>query len=643
MCNGSKHAVESVMDEIAKKKDGQRIVLCGRLLHNEDVINMLKQNNAITINNDDDFFKNVLKTDMVIIRAHGERKAFLDAIKSKGFNYRDCTCIKVDRIHKQIEKKFNDGYSIIIIGDKDHAEVKGSNGWCADSAKIISKPDSVDSLDDNIGQKIFVIGQTTFNKACFVSISDKIKKKYKNATVEIENSLCDATHKIQYDSSMLAKRCNTMIVIGDEGSANTKDLFDECKAVCPDTRLIEGRDSLYNEIIETQVFDFSLGIGITGGASTPRDVIDDCKRLLEFRMFYQASKDKIKDRVKEYDHILLTEKDPIIKRNIEQFAKISSSKKAKMIRGTLIMLGYKMTKKDPLRLDDSVDLAAAYEYFETAILAHDDVFDKADARRGEETIHIKNYNMYKSYDKEKKQIDNIYTTSEAIAICMGDMGFFFLNQMLLKAYRNNENLVKILECFNDIAITTIRGELIDVVLPLEERLCIEHDADIEDLVIKIDTMKTAEYTIIGPLVLGMILGGAKNDEMEKIRDFAKLLGIVFQIKDDWLNIFGSHEQGKPCGTDISKYKMTLLYADVCKDNDLKTELLKYYGKEKIDDNDLQMVKRIMEKSGAKKQSECKISEYLETCKKKLEEMDFIDNEDKELLYGFILFLELRSR
>jgi 4-hydroxy-3-methylbut-2-enyl diphosphate reductase len=643
MCNGSKQAVDNVMNLLAKKKDGQRVIICGRLLHNKDVKNMLERNNAITINNNDDFFKNVVNGDIIVIRAHGEKKAFIDDLKSRGFEFKDCTCGKVMHIHALIEKKFNDGYSIIIIGDKDHAEVKGSNGWCADNANIISSDKEIVLLDDNIGDKIFVIGQTTFNKTRFIAISDKIKEKYKNATVEIENSLCDATHKIQHDSSELAKRCNTMIVIGDKSSANTNDLFDECKTFCTDTRLIEDRDSLYNEIIEGKPFDFSKNIGITGGASTPRYVIDDCKRLLQFKMFYQAAKDKIKDRVKEYDRILLDERESILKRNVEQFAKISSSKKAKMIRGTLIMLGYKMTKKAPLQLDDSVDLAAAYEYFETAILAHDDVFDVADTRRGEETIHSKNVKMYQTYDKNNNQIDNINTTSGAIAICMGDLGFFFLNQMLLKIYQNHENFFKIMECFNDIVITTIKGEIIDIALPLEEQLCIEHDATIEDLVVKIDTMKTAEYTTIGPLVLGMILGGAKNDEIEKIKDFAKPLGIVFQIKDDLLNIFGTHEQGKPCTSDISEYKMTLLYAYICKDDKLKSELLKYYGKKKISDDDLKMVQKIMEESGAKKRVESEISKYLETCKKKLEEINFIDNEDKDVLYGFILFLELRLR
>jgi geranylgeranyl pyrophosphate synthase len=223
-----------------------------------------------------------------------------------------------------------------------------------------------------------------------------------------------------------------------------------------------------------------------------------------------------------------------------------------------------------------------------------------------------------------------------------------VNQLILDAYQNDANLPRILKHLNSFIITTVKGEMIDIILPLEEQLSIRQQESLDGLVLKIDAMKTAEYTTIGPLGLGMILGGANEYELDQMKEFSKLLGVVFQIKDDWLNIFGSAEQqGKPCGTDVSEFKMTFLYSEVCKDPQMKRELLKYYGEKypenKIDKNDLEAVRDIMTKSGAKQRVEERISSYLEECRNMLKGFDFIREEDKEILFGLILFMELRTR
>jgi geranylgeranyl pyrophosphate synthase len=256
-------------------------------------------------------------------------------------------------------------------------------------------------------------------------------------------------------------------------------------------------------------------------------------------------------------------------------------------------------------------------------------------------VHEKIKNCYLGGHAD--QYDLINFNALSLAVCAGDFGFYFLGQKIIDAYREDGNLAGILSYFNKVVMTTIKGEMLDIALPLEERLNIPRKTGIEDDVLAIDTLKTAEYTTIGPFCLGLILGGADRAELEKYGKLLKYLGIAFQIKDDWLNIYGPPEQGKPLCNDISEFKMTLFYSEVCRHGELKDELLKYYGKENLSREDVNAVRDIFEKSGAKEKVEGTITAYIEKCRALLHEIKYINEKDKDIFYGFILFLELRRR
>jgi 4-hydroxy-3-methylbut-2-enyl diphosphate reductase len=533
LCAGAKQAYDTARQTLKSKKTNQHVILYKKLLHNRDVIANLYKLGAV----EKDDFDELGKDDIVIIRAHGETEEFfhnLDELGIKKENQKDCTCPNVQRIHDRIAKKYHDGYSIIIIGKYEHPEVIGSNSCCNNEGKIVKTREEVDLLPMSLGQKIFITGQTTFRKEKFIKLSDLIKQKYNSFHVEFDDTcICSAQQKIQDDSVEMAKQCQTVIVIGSEESSNTWELLVSCKSVCEDSILIESRNSdvpgraygcktvekdgksykIYESFdsgIIQRKFDFSRNIGITGGASALKCVIRECKQLLEYKQFITVAGKKIKEKIAEYNQLLSQNEDIILKRTIEQFVAIGLSEKAKMVRGSLIALGYKMIRKEADKLDYSIDLAAAYEIFETSILVHDDVFDEADDRRGVKTIHKTNIDHYKKYNDKPEKESRLKLTSEASAICMGDLGFYYVNERILDAYQNDANLSHILKYFNNVVITTIKGEMIDVMLPLEEQLNIRQQESLDDLVLKIDTMKTAEYTIIGPLGLGMILGTTRT-------------------------------------------------------------------------------------------------------------------------------------
>ena len=225
-----------------------------------------------------------------------------------------------------------------------------------------------------------------------------------------------------------------------------------------------------------------------------------------FKKFYQEQVQKLNKVIFEYNDNLVKDKSHYLYDNLKLFSNLNSD--GKLIRGILIALGYKMTgAKD---LDYSLKLSLAYEIFQTSVLIHDDIIDNDNLRRGKETIHFANKKRYEEYDS-----DDAKKVAESIAICMGDYGFYDANKIIVKNYAKDKNLAKILECYNDIVLKTIEGELIDVILPFESKYNLL-TTDLDKEIMSIYKLKTAYYTIIGPLCLGMILGNASAKRIERM-------------------------------------------------------------------------------------------------------------------------------
>ena len=346
----------------------------------------------------------------------------------------------------------------------------------------------------------------------------------------------------------------------------------------------------------------------------------------KFIEFYQLVKPQIKKEITNFNNEIKKEKNVNIKDNIDAFCLLNES--GKMVRGTLILLGYHFNKDD---FTYALPLACAYEVFETSILVHDDIIDNDVLRRNQKTITA--YNN----DKYKELKDNHF--SEAIAICMGDYGIHKANDLIITKYGKAKCFSKLLKTYNDIVIDTIRGELIDVISPFEEKNKLFKN-DVEKNVMDIYTLKTAWYSIVGPIILGMILSNSKDNDINEIANFALPLGIAFQIQDDLLGIYGQTQTiGKKAGGDIKEFKQTLLYAYTKKTN-YYDDLLKEYGKENYN---LEKVQDIFTKSGAKDYCINKMNELYEESINKLNIIKWLDDNNKKILLDFIDYLKNRDK
>ena len=339
-----------------------------------------------------------------------------------------------------------------------------------------------------------------------------------------------------------------------------------------------------------------------------------------FLNYYEKTKNELNKYINNFNKELINEENELLKEQLEIFSNLNSD--GKLIRGILVNLGYKLLNEDTLY---SYPLSLAFEVFQTAILVHDDIIDNDEIRRGKTTVHAYNYNKYNSKE-----------LGTNIGICMGNLGLYKANEIISKNYTNDSNLGNVLNCFNDIVIKTIKGELLDVIIPFREQNNLEI-SNLEDNIMEIYKLKTAYYTIVGPLSLGLILANASKEQLSDIEKFGYYTGVAFQMQDDLLGIYGE-DIGKKVGSDIEEYKQTILYS-YTKNTKYYDELLKYYGK----NNTLEKVRKIFDISGAKKYTEDKIEEYYNKSIDVLDNINWINNINKEIMINFVKYLKNRKK
>lgn len=257
-CFGVKRAVECVYNKIGTGK----IYTYGPIIHNKNVTGDLQEKGVKIIENFDD-----IKDGEVIIRSHGVSKDIYALLESRGLKFTDCTCPFVKKIHSIVEKRYNEGRQIVIIGNPVHPEVVGINGQCGNTAVIFENEQDIKNYGFDCEKKYAVVVQTTFQKDIFNKIIQHIPK---GLDIKIDNTICNATRERQEEAADLAKKVDKMLILGDSFSSNTRKLFEICKKINKNTFLCETINDL-----ELNIFMKNDKIGVTAGASTPSTIIKE--------------------------------------------------------------------------------------------------------------------------------------------------------------------------------------------------------------------------------------------------------------------------------------------------------------------------------------------------------------------------------
>ncbi len=263
-CFGVKQAMEKTEEQISRKSrmhtDGM-IYTFGQLIHNRVVTDELKDRGVLIA----DTLENITPQDVVIVRSHGETEAFFQEAARRNIQIIDATCPFVRKIHVLAAEAYKNGYQVVIIGDRNHPEVIGINGWCNQKAIILNSKKKAEEVTED---HLFIVCQTTIKKEMMEEVTEVFKRKEKDYV--LNNTICNATSERQNNCKKLAEKSDAMVIIGGKNSSNTQKLYQISKKNCKNTFFIEKIADLPLH----QVLKYNK-IGVAAGASTPECVIKE--------------------------------------------------------------------------------------------------------------------------------------------------------------------------------------------------------------------------------------------------------------------------------------------------------------------------------------------------------------------------------
>lgn len=273
-CFGVSNAYNKAL-KISNANQNVNIYMLGWLVHNENVINDLKENKIICLDdlniNRYDIIKNLKyqKGDILLLSAHGTDEKTIALAKEKKFEVFDLTCKFVVVIHQIIKEKIKDGFNILFIGKKGHPE---SNAVLSIDDKIIllENVDDVKKINKNI--KYFCTNQTTISLDFLKKINDELIKN--NISFDIRNDICNSTKLRQNAIINMDSNIDICIVIGDKRSSNTIELYNIAKKQVDSYLVSNIKDIDLKWLINKKY------VALTSGASSPNMIVDEVYNYL---------------------------------------------------------------------------------------------------------------------------------------------------------------------------------------------------------------------------------------------------------------------------------------------------------------------------------------------------------------------------
>ena len=268
-CRGVQKAVD-----IAMSINPHNTYIFGEIIHNPEVVKEISDRGIVMANS----LADVPDGATLIIRSHGVGKSVYDECQRRNIKVVDCTCEFVLRTQRIIREQYALGKSIVIVGEREHPEVVGLNGWCDNQAYVFASENDDFSV---LPQKnCVIVAQTTYSKEKF----EKIIKNLNNSrgkTVEVFQTICYTTIGRQNEAREIARQCDAVLVIGGLNSSNTNKLYDICKQYCKNVIRL-GSFAQFNK----KTIKRFEKVGLVTGASTPN--VQTQEVLLKMEMETEA-------------------------------------------------------------------------------------------------------------------------------------------------------------------------------------------------------------------------------------------------------------------------------------------------------------------------------------------------------------------
>ena len=258
-CFGVKRAIK-LANTCAENKEGGIFTL-GPIIHNPQEVKRLEESRIFAKESIDE-----IGSGTVIIRSHGVKVEDLDAARKKGLNVVDATCPFVKKAQDLVSLLTQEGYFVVLVGEKDHPEVKGLVSYGRGKVMVAASAEELRGMPGV--SRIGIVAQTTVPIERF----EEVVRICLNRAQELKifNTICNATSIRQRESVELAAKVDCMIVVGGRNSANTRRLAELCASIQPRTFHIE-----VSRELDPGWFVGVRRVGVTAGASTPDWIIED--------------------------------------------------------------------------------------------------------------------------------------------------------------------------------------------------------------------------------------------------------------------------------------------------------------------------------------------------------------------------------
>jgi len=266
MCFGVRDAINLALDH----SRAQPLTVLGDLVHNETVLAALRARGIKVAQQ-----VGAVETQAVMITAHGASEKALDRVRSRGLQVVEATCPLVHLAHRAVAGLVRDGYHPVIIGRRDHVEVRGLTEDLADFDVVLSEAD-IFELQER--PRFGVAAQTTQPIEKVRHLVGRLRERFPNSEVRFIDTVCQPTKQRQNSAIEVAKQSDVVVVIGGAHSNNTHEFVETCSRHCARVHHVRTTNDL-----RAEWFAGAETVGITAGTSTPDAVIREIEEWLKLK------------------------------------------------------------------------------------------------------------------------------------------------------------------------------------------------------------------------------------------------------------------------------------------------------------------------------------------------------------------------
>lgn len=263
-CAGVERAVEAV--EKTLDTYGKPVYVKHQIVHNSHVVSSLAEKGAVFVES----LEEVPEGSTVVFSAHGSPPNAYKEAAARGLKVIDATCPLVTKVHFEAKKYANEGYTILLVGHRNHVEIIGTSGEAPEATRIIETAEDAQKVELVNPEKVICLTQTTLSIDDTKRIIDVLKQRFPLLQFPPKEDICYATQNRQNAVKELAKHAELILVIGSRNSSNSNRLVEVAKEAGAKAHLINDHSEINPEWLEGV-----KAVGLTSGASAPDYLVSD--------------------------------------------------------------------------------------------------------------------------------------------------------------------------------------------------------------------------------------------------------------------------------------------------------------------------------------------------------------------------------